>query len=433
LPVYVGSVTALNTRSQETEQQAELIASRLLAQNALAALRGPMSRGAVPAKRLADELGRPRNTVTRLVSRSVGASDATPFDLAARRTLDADRNGHQQIWEMALRAFRDAAVAFRGTGVESDDQEVLRKVVSEMMVTSFTYQMSGDFRFTLLNTHMLHAAALACDPLLLDEEGVRARNTILELCQQSLDRVTTVYVHALRLMLRGTARRVKVGYTEADVVYAMHSLYDGYILRHLMDPDAYPLRRMVDMLWDLAVGLTEPGFLQESGESDTLRHDLLRAMLGAVRDERAVPALDEVANAIGVDPKVARALFPDESKLAETCIDFALAGTSELRDLAVGVRGIGIATLEEVLRSVTEVCEVYRPLVEGVPDAPVWGEMRSLAVRMLEAAGDEILGVDAPTVADILIRAATRGNAGEREWTMALELLRCRGPQAAGP
>lgn len=205
---------------------------------------------------------------------------------------------------------------------------------------------------------------------------------------------------------------------------ALHSLYDGYMERHLTDPETYPIRLLVDMLWDLAVAMTEPGFLQEPGGSDSLRAELLGALLAAVRVTGTVATVEQAAADAGIDAKVARALFPDRDRLAETCLDFALAGTAELRELAVGVRGTGLATLEALLRSVGEVSDVYRPLGELSREGAVWGEMRALVERMLAAAGEEICAVDKAAGAEILVRAAMRGSDGESKWKTALEMLR---------
>jgi hypothetical protein len=402
--------------------EVELLACRLLAQNALVALRGPMSRGAVPAKTLAEKLGRPRNTLTRLITRSLGSARAMPFDLTARRTFDADRNGHQELWETALRAYQEGAATFGD--IAGDDPDVQRKVISEMLAMSFAYQATSDFRLVLVNSHLLRAAALACDPGSLEPAAAEAREMILELSRESYERSKSLYTSALRLVLRGSLRRARSGYRDEDIVVALHSLYDGYMERHLSDSPAYPIRLLVDMLWDLAVAMTEPGFLQEPGGSDSLRAELLGSLLAAVRVTGAVPTVEEAAADAGIDAKVAKALFPDQDRLAEMCLDFALAGTAELRELAVGVRGTGLATLEALLRSVGEVSDVYRPLVEVSREAAVWGEMRALVERMLAAAGEEICAVDRAAGAEILVRAAMRGSDGETEWKTALEMLR---------
>jgi hypothetical protein len=295
---------------------------------------------------------------------------------------------------------------------------------SEMLVASFSYQAGSEFRLVLVNSHLLRAAALACDPGSLDPEAADVREMILQLGRDSYERSKALYTHALRLVLRGSLRRARSGYRDEDIVVALHSLYDGYMERHLSDPETYPIRLLVDMLWDLAVAMTEPGFLQEPGGSDSLRAELLGASLAVVRLTGAVPTVEDAAAAAGIGAKVARALFPDQDRLAETCLDFALAGTAELRELAVGVRGTGLATLEALLRSVGEVADVYRPLVELSREGAVWGEMRALVERMLAAAGQEICAVDKPAAAAILVRAAAAGSDGENEWKTALEMLR---------
>ncbi len=180
--------------------------------------------------------------------------------------------------------------------------------------------------------------------------------------------------------------------------------------------------------------MTEPGFLQESGgDRDSPREQLLHEMLTDVRADDVVPTVAVVAARAGIAPDLARALFPDATQLAETCLDFVLAGTSELRDVAIGVHGAGIAPLRALLRVIGEVVDSYRPLVEKVPDAPAWGEMRQLVVDMLEAAGGEICSVDTKVVSEVLTRAALRGEDGEQEWGAALDVLMAGRPQANTP
>ncbi|HEV2362004.1 MAG TPA: hypothetical protein VGS21_09910 [Acidimicrobiales bacterium] len=407
----------------EDASQWELIASRMLAGNALAALRGPMSRGAVPAANLAESVARPRNTVTRAVARTLEDEDGVPFDLAARRALDLDRNGHQQLWENALKGYIQDATAFRA-GLGNDELSVLRKVVATMLESSFSEQANSEFRLTLLNGYLLVAAAIAADPATIDDTTAGSRERIIELRRLGLQRSTALYANALRQILRGSSRRPRPGYSEEDVVVALHSLFDGHMLRHLLDPTAYPLALLVDALWDLAVAMTEPGFLNEAeGEHGSLRADLLRAALAEVRAGRGMPTVLRSAELAGVDAEVAEALFPDTTRLADNCLDFALAGTAELRELAANVRGGGLTTLAELMRVIAEVTDTYRPLVDTLDDARAWYEMRALAARMLDGAGDAIVPVDTAAAADILVRAAVRGGAGEQEWRAALAML----------
>jgi hypothetical protein len=402
-------------------EHVERLASQLLAHNALGALRGPMSRGAVPAKSLAEQLGRPRNTVTRFVSRCLGHDDATPFDLAAQHTLDPEKNGHQHLWGLALDAYRDG---FLTATPEGDNADLVRQVVSQMLESSFSYQAASDFRFTLINGYLLHTAALACDRAPLEPGIAVARERIVGMRKQSFEQSAAIYENALRLVLRGSQRRAKRGYSDRDIVVALHSTYDGYILRHLLDPEAYPIRLVVDVLWDLAVAMTEPGFLGRVGDSGSLGEELLAGVLSMVRTKDVVPSLDDVAAAIGIDPKVAKALFPDPDQLAETCLDVALAATTELRELAVGVRGTGLTILADLLRSLGEVADLYRPLVDRVPEAPAWREVSALVAQVLDAAGEEICSVDTTTAANLLVRAAVRGREAETEWQTAIEMLR---------
>ena len=248
---------SLPNRSRQTDLSTP--ATELLAANALDALRGPMSRGAVPTAALADLVDRPRSTVSRMIERDIGQCGATAFDLVVRTCFDPDRNGLHPRWESALAAY----VSSEGPPGLAGDAIFTEPVLKKMLAEGFASSSGADSRTPVLVGYLLHCAALlhgsGCPRREGSANGVAA--TILELRSESYAQSTAVYASAMRFLLSASRRRPKGDVSVEDMVVMLHSLFDGYYIRYALDPDRFTLEKLVDVMWDLTVTMTEPGFL----------------------------------------------------------------------------------------------------------------------------------------------------------------------------
>lgn len=295
--------------------------SDLLGERALATLRGPMSRGAVPLAALASRLGWARSTLGRVVVRLVGREDAVPFDLAAAATFDLGQSGLAELWAAGLRTFRRQAAALgpEAIAAAAERPEVLRSAVTAMLADSFRREATGRYRRAFLNATLLEAAALSADVARADrrephssEPQTRSAGldttgpvdpvsasaaAIVEDWRRAEAAADSVYRDALRFLLRLARRRVRPPWSEADLIAGLRALFDGYFLRALRDPEDYGLERLAEMLWEVALALSEPGFLEVATPSRSpAAVEMMEVALAEATVTGRLPTIDEVTS-----------------------------------------------------------------------------------------------------------------------------------------
>jgi hypothetical protein len=420
-------------------------ATDLLASRALEALRGPMSRGAAPTAELAKRIDRPRSTVSRQIDRETGRPDSTAFDLVIYYAFNAEKNGQQPKWEGVIGSY----VAAQGPPGLPGGSGFAEPVMKKMLVDGFAETAKGDARTIALVGYLLHVSALLCcggdgsfgggagagvagelgssasggwaDEI--DADTRRAAETILEMRRESYAKSNAIYSSAIRFIFSATRRRPKGGRTVEDIVVMMHSLFDGYLIRHSLDSELYPMTALVETVWELTVSLTEPGFLTE-GLDSPLRDELVQCALEIVLKEEVMPDLADVALASGRDVSVVEAEFGDVNALAEACLERSCRHAAELCSLADETAGMARWTLKGFIAWLATLVREYGPLVRAAEDAKVWEEMSALVdIMLMSASGrDGTPGINPLKRKEIstrLVDAVRRG----ADWSLAVSTL----------
>ena len=390
-------------------------ATELLAANALDALRGPMSRGAVPTSALAELLDRPRSTVARHIDRETGRCGATGFDLVVRSCFDANRNGTSPRWEGALAAY----VESQGPPGMTADVTLAEPLLKKLLSDGLAEAGQGDTRTHVLVGYLLHSAALLHRP---EEEGRQpnsAAATILELRSDSYAQLTAVYASALRFVMSASRRRPKGDYTVEDIVVMLGSLFDGYYMRHALDRDRFPLDGLADVIWDLTVTMTEPGFLAEHDGDAHARDDLVERALAIVKNGGKLPDIAELAALANLDVLAVSNEFSEQEDLAAACLERLCRHTFELRTIAGQTVELARWTLRGFLAWIASLVHDYGSLVSAAPEAKVWGELESSIDMMLLSTSDKLEPVKRREIARKLLDSIRKGS----QWEPALEML----------
>jgi len=254
--------TARDDDPGDWEARLVALATDSLAGAALAGMRGPMSRGAVPVQTLAHRLNVSRGKIARDLDRLAGVTRATPLDLVARHVFDPEHSGE--------RALRQAFVSLLpGTAGQAtfDDATLgaVREALSELLTAAFDDPVNR--RVSGL-AQLLHMAALLCDPASSGDATARAAESILELRAASYRESLAVQSAGLRLLLSAAGRRPLPGFDEERIVCALQCLFDGYLARFTMDAVAWPMSELVEVAWELAMSLTEPADDAQGDGSD---------------------------------------------------------------------------------------------------------------------------------------------------------------------
>ncbi len=425
---------SMTDRSEHTDLSTP--ATELLAANALDALRGPMSRGAVPTASLADLVGRPRSSVARLIDRETGQHGATGFDLVVRTCFDTDRNGTRPRWEEALAAY----VSSQGPPGLEPDREFTEPVLKRMMAEGFSSSGEGDSRTQVLVGYLLHCAALlhqsggpgdcgeggsgagggACHS---GDESDRAAAKILELRSESYSHSTAVYTSALRFVLSAGRRRPKGDHSVEEIVVMLHSLFDGYYIRHALDPARYPLESLVDAIWGLTAAMTEPGFLAPNDGGSPVRDQLVELTLELVKKNGELPPLSQLAEESGLGLPSVTSEFPDEEQLVTACLESLCRHAIELRSLAGETVEIARWTIRGFLSWIASIVEDYGPLVRAAPDAKVWDELGSSLDMMLLSSSDKLGPMRRREIANKLLDYVRNGLSWEPALSVLLDVI----------
>ena len=409
----------------------ETEAMRLFAENALSALRGPLSRGAVPGKVLAQRLGISRTALARRITVALG-QPATPFDLVVTAIFQAAKE-HRRARRDAILAEMIATISPQDPSTERDDTflPVIEAFFSQL------YAHRTDRRDVALAFLIEVAAATAAASgggaqagTEATADGMGAAARVAELAAGNIAAQSAVEFAGIRLLLRMAGLRPKPGVTVADIVLAMQCTFDGYVLRHLLDAETWPMERLAAMLWSAASGMCDPGPFLAEGD-DASEAALLRAVLDHVEANESLPGPDDLPG-LGRAGREAHDLLADPARLASSCLALALGHLGDLRPLAAALPAAREHAIRLVFTSITDVARRYRVLCSAAPMAPVWSEAVELTEALLSQ--EATVGGSGPhEIAERLVGLAREGQDGKRALETVLLTLFPAVGEAASP
>jgi hypothetical protein len=149
----------------------------------------------------------------------------------------------------------------------------------------------------------------------------RTAEALCELRRAFYKDLSDRYVDSLRTVLLDLGRRPKPGYDEAAVLGLIHTFFNGAVLRHLVDPDAFPEggRTVGEAALAMLEGLTEPDLPSVEAGTDAdlptrVRGECVRQLLERPRSGSPGPeALDELverlAESLGQERDEVRSAF----------------------------------------------------------------------------------------------------------------------------
>jgi hypothetical protein len=296
------------------------------------------------------------------------------------------------------------------------------------MLSTFENDIHHASRDRIAGSLLVHSAVVAAGPLVSQDA---AAERLVRIRLDGLDNSTTVFASALRILLRMTRRRPRNPYSVEDIVVCLHSLFDGYVMRHLMDEDSYPLQLLVDSLWDMSLSMTERGFIDDSPLLDPKRVAFVRDVLERTSGDRCPGSRSEEAHASGMDVDTVKGWFLSDRALSEEVLDVALAESHDLRTLQAWISDLSPRLFTELLERVEQVATVQSGLVRDNISAPVWEEIRILLedatsryARNLYESIDDTVMRRIRSHASQALDAARAGEEGHSHWKeIAAELF----------
>jgi hypothetical protein len=378
--------------------------------NAFAALRGPNSRGAVPrsAFNRVDV-----STVDRSVKREFsGAADRTPFDLASHHLSRSDgffRTTLQHVFEAVEESFR-----------QTDQMETTLRV---FLKANYLTGCADEGYLAAFTIQFAACAHLESGNDELPKQSVAAAE-VVEMRRQLISDETDGFIAGLAIALRRLRRRPRAHYTLRDVVLAVTAASDGSTMLHKLQPDLLEDDLVVDMLWSVIWGLTEPGLLDPPSELNPEERQLVEAALEAFSEGR-LPSADQLSRHCGVPVDAIEALFPTDEALAQRCMDYAVGSSVETESIAVNVRGAELAAIRDLLIATTEQASSTPLLIEMLRRDKDSGFCAEARRHIAEALGQSaVVALDYGTadgVALMLVDAALQGRVGKPIWEAGLD------------
>jgi hypothetical protein len=382
----------------------------ILERNALGALRGPNSRGAVPRGAFANV---DVSTVDRAVKRAFpGEVGRTPFDLASYRvcgTSEATRATMEAVFTAVAQSFR-----------ETDAMEETLRV---FLRANFEQACREE---GLLAISIVTAAACAH---LRQPAGGEADQTAIAREILSMRRANTAelldgFAAGLAIAMRRLRRRPKVTHSMQDIVLAIMASTDGFIHLHHMQADLVDVELVVETQWGIMWSLSEPGLLDPPNRNDEAERSLVDAALKVYASGQH-PSRESLSRDVGVPWATTVALFPDETSLAQRCMDYAVGSTVETEAIAVGVRGAELAAIRNLLIATTQLATTTPLLIEIVRRDKNVGFCAEARRHIGEALGQSnSVSLNAGTadgVALMLLDAAMQGQAAQSVWEAGLD------------
>lgn len=337
-------------------------------------------------------------------------------DIAARRVFffSAVEDGSA---EAAVRFFASASdpEVERST---IDDPENLRSVITGMLLAAYRDMASGEARDRIATSILLTSAAL-CDSW--HSEDPLASRTLLAMRAEGWDMSAVVYRSAFRWLLRRTGRRVKSPFTEDHIIAGLGSMFDGYFLRHASQSRRFPVEPLVEMMWQMAIGMTETGVLN-SDALNTERMQLALAVLPTLVDELPMD-LETAEVAAAIKPGELTRWFSSRQDLFDTCLDAALATRADLRQMLVRLPNVTETIVAELYACVASVASDYPKLVRACRKAAVWGEVTAQLEEVLVLRFGKPMFHAAHKLATDTLRAVVEDPTNTKAWAGMASLL----------
>jgi hypothetical protein len=382
----------------------------ILERNALAALRGPNSRGAVPRGAFENV---DVSTVDRAVKRAFrGEAGRTPFDLASFRvcgTTDATRSTMEAVFAVVAQSFR-----------ETDEME---KTLRIFLRANFVEACREE---GLLATSIVTAAA--CAHLAQgdgqDSEQSEVAREIIRMRRENTAELIDGFVAGLSIAMRRLRRRPKLAHSMREIVLAIMASTDGFIHLHHVQADLVDTELVVETQWGIMWSLSEPGLLDPPNRADEAERSFVEAALQVYASGRH-PSREELSKELGAEWAETLAMFPDEMTLAQRCMDYAVGSSVETQAIAINVKGAELAAIRDVLIATTQLATTTPLLIEVVRQNKNAGFCAEARRHIGEALGQSSsVALDAATadgVALMLIDAAMQGVAGQPVWEAGLD------------
>jgi hypothetical protein len=378
--------------------------------NAFAALRGPNSRGAVPRSAF-DNVD--VSTVDRSVKREFrGDADRTPFDLASHHLSRTDGFFHstlRQVFEAVEESFR-----------RTDDMETTLRV---FLKANYLNGCTDEGYLAALVIQLAACTHIESGNSELPKQS-RAAEEVVERRRQMVAAETDGFVAGLAIALRRLRRRPRATYTLRDIVLAVTVASEGSTILYKLQPDAMDTDLVVDTLWSIIVGLTEPGLLDPPSALDPTERELVETALATFSDG-VVPSAAGLSEACGVPVDEVLDLFPTEGAVAQRCMDYAVGSSVETKAIAVNVKGAELAAIRDLLIATTRQASSTPLLIDVLQQSREYGFCAEARRHIAEAlTQSEAVSLDRDTadgVATMLVDAALQGRAGKPIWEAGLD------------
>lgn len=381
----------------------------ILERNALTALRGPNSRGAVPRGAFENI---DVSTVDRAVKRAFkGESGRTPFDLASHQVCGSSESTSSTMEAV----FAIVSESFRATDAMEDTLRIFLR-------TNFDEALREDGLFA---TTIVTAAACAhLQSLGGDDSGEsEAAREIIEMRQRHTAELIAGFAAGLTIALRRLRRRPKFRHSMKDIVVSLMASTDGFIQLHHLQPRLIDPELVVETQWGIIQNLSEPGLLDPPNHVDGDERTLVEGALDSYASN-LIPDIDALCRKCGVDFGKGQTLFPDDFTLAQRCMDYAVGSLVET-DIAMNIKGAELAAVRDLLIATTQQAKVSPLLVDVVRRDKSVGfcaeARRHIAEALTQSTAVALDEATADGVALMLVDAAMEGEAGQRVWQAGLD------------
>jgi hypothetical protein len=248
--------------------------------------------------------------------------------------------------------------------------------------------------------------------------------------RQLIAEETEAFAAGLAIALRRLRRRPRARYTLHDIVLAATAASEGSTILYKLQPDLLDVDLVVDTLWSIIWGLTEPGLLDPPSELSPVERQLVEAALAAFADGR-VPGADDLARRCDVPVEEVVELFPTDEALAQRCMDYAVGSSVETEAIAVTVKGAELAAIRDLLIATTQQATSTPLLIDVLRQSRDYGFCAEARRHIAEALGQsEAVTLDRATadgVALMLVDAALQGSAGKPIWEAGLDAFAIKG------
>jgi hypothetical protein len=382
----------------------------ILERNALAALRGPNSRGAVPRGAFENV---DVSTVDRAVKRAFrGEVGRTPFDLASSQvcgTSDATHSTMEAVFAAVAQSFRET--------------DAMEKTLRVFLRANFVEACHEE---GLLASSIVTAAA--CAHLVRaeghDSDQSKVAHEILEMRRNHTAELIDGFVAGLTIAMRRLRRRPKLNHSMRGIVLAIMASVDGFLNFHLVQPDLVDPELVVETQWGIMWSLSEPGFLDPPNRADEAERSLVEAALRVYASNQH-PSRADLSSDLGLEWSKTVALFPDDMTLAQRCMDYAVGSSVETEAIAISMKGAELAAIRDLLIATTQLATTTPLLIEVVrrnKNAGFCAEARRhVGEALSQSSSVALTSSTADGVALMLIDAAMQGAAGQPVWQAGLD------------